>query len=479
MSTDLEQLLSTPVEQLARESHGHPLDVVVIGAGVTGCAAARALGEADLRVAILEAGPFVLPGHAWATDLRFSPGAIRELQTRLSYSPPARSGGPFGSLIACVGGRGMFWNGAAPRFLDADFRDWPIGPTDLSAAYAWAERELGVTTAWGETRLAKYIQDQLTRVGIRPEAEPFAIDPRPSLEGHLGGVIGNPVSLLLRSGLLKPAAVGGRVTLTAGAFVDHIDLSATAAVDVHVSADGDHSVLARHVVLASGGFESVRLALSSAIPDRSGSLARNIIDHWFVRGYFPAPPGTYSDTAPEAGAVLVRPGSEDRFQVEVHAPGRRFFMARSVDDWRPDESDAYSVMVRAFAPTTSADGEIRLTESSDPGGYEVHIPATDEDGTLLDEMVHGVERIRQVLNCSSADVDQYPLGASYHEAGGLRMAKGASAGVVNGDGRCFADPRITVVDASAWPSIGCANPHLTLVAVARRQGLILAKELAA
>jgi hypothetical protein len=87
--------------------------------------------ETGKRVAILDAGPLALLSHIQSTDLRFDPALAAGLQQALSYSPWAADGSPFGSLIGCVGGRGLFWNGAAPRFSAADFEGWPISIGDL------------------------------------------------------------------------------------------------------------------------------------------------------------------------------------------------------------------------------------------------------------------------------------------------------------------------------------------------------------
>ena len=93
---------------------------------------------------------------------------------------------------------------------------------------------------------------------------------------------------------------------------------------------------------------------------------------------------------------------------------------------------------------------------------------------MIDSMLEGVNGFRRAIDADEADVRVHPLGASYHEAGGLQMAADPSAGVVDPDGRHWGDNRVVVVDASAWPTIGCANPHLTLVALARKQALSLA-----
>jgi choline dehydrogenase-like flavoprotein len=135
-------------------------------------------------------------------------------------------------------------------------------------------------------------------------------------------------------------------------------------------------------------------------------------------------------------------------------------------------------MVRAFAPITATTGaEVKLAGGDGPGSYTVALETVPSDDLLTAAMRDGVGRVGDALGAGDAAIETYPLGASYHEAGGLRMASIAGGGVVDAFGRCWGDPRVRVMDAAAWPTIGCANPHLTIVALARRQAQALAADL--
>src|SRR5689334_18707374 len=144
MAATLDNLLLTSLANISEASRKAQFDAVVVGGGTAGITSARTLVENGRRVALLELGPLALLTHLSSTGLRFDPDLARAVQTALQFSPTLPDGTAFGSLIKGVGGRGMFWNGASPRFLKGDFDGWPFQLADLEAQYQWAEEQLGV-----------------------------------------------------------------------------------------------------------------------------------------------------------------------------------------------------------------------------------------------------------------------------------------------------------------------------------------------
>lgn len=479
MGDTLHDLLTTPLADLAARSDTRPFDAVVVGGGSAGISAARRLCEGGLRVAVLEGGPLALLSHVQSTDLRFNRTLTRNLQTALQYSPTGSDGAPFGSLIGCVGGRGMFWNGAAPRFAARDFAAWPFAIGELDEHYAWAEREYCVNRSYADGPLAQLICRALRKAGIAAEPGPYAVDSRSSRDGFLAGMVGNALAPLLRCGLL--GVPDGLLTLTVRAFARKIlpeDGAAAGVEVVDLETGAVATVRARAVVLAAGGFESVRLAQVSDIADDNGLIGRNISDHLFCRAYFPLPPTTYDPARPEI-AIVWSPADDDKpYQLELHMPNDYMFTAHDGMHWAPDKSVDYAAMIRSFGAVASRpDNLIRPLPGDKPGAFQVTLSLSEADLALRDRMVAAITTAGAAIGADPAEVQVMPSGASHHEAGGLPIGTDPATSVADPWGRMRAIRHLVVADAAAWPTVSPANPHLTIVACARRAGARLLADL--
>ncbi|HEY3128528.1 MAG TPA: GMC family oxidoreductase [Acidobacteriota bacterium] len=158
------------------------LDVVIVGSGATGGWVAKELGEAGLKVVVLEAGPRVDPAR-FTTHMRPYDSELRGIRSRgLKEKKPIQSlcyactdyneyffiddaehpystpdGKPFW-WIRCrvVGGRSNVWGRMTYRYSDLDFKaasqdgvgeNWPLSYHDLQPYYDKVERYIGVSGA--------------------------------------------------------------------------------------------------------------------------------------------------------------------------------------------------------------------------------------------------------------------------------------------------------------------------------------------
>ena len=96
---------------------------------------------------------------------------------------------------------------------------------------------------------------------------------------------------------------------------------------------------------------------------------------------------------------------------------------------------------------------------------------------ILDAALHaaGIGRVQFMLG------DEHPaalLEGNFHHLGATRMHAEASKGVVDADCRVHGIRNLYVAGSSVFPTYGCSNPTLTVVALALRLADHLRKELA-
>jgi choline dehydrogenase-like flavoprotein len=177
--------------------------------------------------------------------------------------------------------------------------------------------------------------------------------------------------------------------------------------------------------------------------------------------------------------VYVPSAAQDSAQWELHAPGRRLFALDDGSVWSPAATDAYALMLRAFAATEKRDANRVEVREGGLGSAIVHFEHSQRDLQRKAEIAETAARLCDALGASLREERFAGPGGSYHEAGGLDMGSDASTSVTDPDGRFHAVPNLLCVDAAAFPRIGATNPHLTLVAVSRRQSTSLAQRLLA
>jgi cholesterol oxidase len=160
---------------------GEHFDVVVIGSGFGGAVAARRLGEAGLRVALLERGQEWPPGSfprtplglrraLWAPD-----HGLQGLWDYWSFR------GIDALVAAGVGGGSLIYANVLLRKDEETFAEWPIERADLEPGYERAERELGAVPypvgrePWASTPKTAAFREAAERAGFEPFHPPLAV----------------------------------------------------------------------------------------------------------------------------------------------------------------------------------------------------------------------------------------------------------------------------------------------------------------
>jgi choline dehydrogenase-like flavoprotein len=499
--------------------------VVVIGSGAGGGSLARELCEQGIRTVVLEAGP-----HLTAADYENDEwGAFNQmawLDTRTT-SGSWRIAGDFPNLpawtVKAVGGTTTHWAGACPRFQEHEFRtrsvygpidganllDWPIGPDDLAPFYDEAEKRIGVTHRHGRPPLPannnyKVMANGAERAGYtRYATGPYGTnaeeyDGRPAsvqdgfnFQGDKGGSKWSPlVAELPRAGRtgnldLRPQCQAVQITHDAHGRVDAV---------LYLDRDGSlQRQRARVVCVACNAIETARLLLLSASPSHpdglansSGQVGRNYMRHTTgsVYGRFDKPVRMYRGET-MAGVIADEAG---------HDPDRGFaggyffeslslgvpFLAAFVEPggWGPE----FTEMMDAYASTAGMwiTGEDMPQETNrvtlnhavaDDKGLpapNVHFDDHPNDRAMREHAyAHGEAVYEAVGAVGTHRTPPYP---STHNMGTARMSARPQDGVVDASGRAHDVHNLFVSDGSVFTTGAAANPTLTIVALAIRQG---------
>ena len=296
-------------------------DVVIIGAGLGGSAAAYALRDAGLRIVILERGDYLKQEPSnWDPD---------EVISNQRYDPSDQWVDERGSLFSPrvyynVGGSSKFFGAVALRFRAGDFSarnyadgtttPWPITYEDLVPGYDEAERLMWVHGQAGKDGTdpprgafpgppleheapVRWLADRLAGTGLDPLPLPIAIDQGPGGRCQKGSPCdGFPCKIRAKgdgeNSFLRPAlrsSGDGSIEVRTQSRVhrlNHDDDGRRVSSAEYVDGDGHHTITARVFVLAAGAANSAALLLRSASPrfptglaNSSDQVGRNFMAH--------------------------------------------------------------------------------------------------------------------------------------------------------------------------------------------------------
>lgn len=507
-------------------------DAAVVGLGAAGCQAAHELTARGLDVVALDAGRMLetrdLPeefepprylrkelfGRRWvqARSVSFHP-RIQQLYVDDRSNPyTTRSGDTFLWIRGRqVGGRLHTWARMSLRLSQADLKradedgwgqPWPLDYADLEPYYDRIETQYGLRGARdqlaelpdGRVTEEERLQQPALHLKDKVEArwpERRLIAPRTLRNATRPEPI--PLTLARESGRLEilTDSPASRILLDeAGKRVVGLE-----AIDTRT---GDtRSLRADRIFLCASAIESVRLLLLSrsshhpaGIGNAHDQLGRYLMDHNFVVGTGP--------TGPEYR------GFADSWRQRAYTP---LDLSCELDYYIPDFSASLASrgFLRGFGvqgkltPTDwgmgifgemlpQKDNRITLSRRKDALGIPVPNIALrrgENDRLMIRSMQ---EQLREI--CAVGDLTlSLPLpgwlrgiawkavgpevgvlhpGLAIHETGGARMGSHPENSVTDERNRVWGVEELYVTDGACFPSTGCQNPTLTIMALTAR-----------
>jgi choline dehydrogenase-like flavoprotein len=316
-------------------------DVCIIGSGASGGTAAKVLTEGGLTVALLEAGPPLVPArdykeHVWPYELPhrgagvggrardglddefLAPNGAWDIEGEPYVSAPGSKFRWFRSRI--VGGRTNHWGRIALRMAPVDFKvrsrdgmgdDWPISYEDVAPYYDKVEAYIGV---FGTKENIPSAPDGIflpppkprcTETIIKKACDKLSILCIPSRLAILTKPLnGRPAchycaqcgrgcitasNFSSSQVMIPPAEKTGRFTLITGAMARELmvgqDGRVAAVSYIDKATREERRIHARAFIVAASACESARLLLNSrstlfpdGLANSSGVVGRNLMD---------------------------------------------------------------------------------------------------------------------------------------------------------------------------------------------------------
>ncbi|MGO1120653.1 FAD-dependent oxidoreductase [Rhodovibrionaceae bacterium A322] len=462
------------------------IDVLVVGSGTAGVTTAIELAQKGLAVVVLEAGPFVLPGHVGSTSFRSRDDLTPQIHNLVRYRTAWTDSAHFQEDVtppldhdawSAVGGRTLFWGGCTPRFAEWDFADWPFTYQDFVSYYERAENLMHVSGSESEKRPPFFrgkaqdeVLSRLNNGGYKAVHAALGVDTEETRNGYIPRGFDCSADRLLRSGLLCREVKRGGIVLVPNAVVEKVEHNNKQITGLIVESAGEDTrrfrLTARHYTLAGGTIQSTRLAMASGLQELHPKVGSHVADHLFVQGLF-----KLKEPLDEPIYAFVAPQVDRPYHIQIQGPfDETWYSPYHATVWLDCDPKGLYLLVYCFGVGEAAEAnQVKLTsgQGDGPGGmgqYCVINDRSESDLRILDEMQAYLPGVAEAMGAELVRSQVHTPGSALHEIGGLRMSPDPKEGVTDTYGRFWSLPNLSVADAAAWPSQGSANSYLTITA---------------
>ena len=445
-------------------------DVAIAGAGPAGITLALELAERGHQILLIEAGGENSPG---------------ELSSAYDNSISGRAYPLTGSRLRWLGGTSNHWGGWV-RPLDAvDFEEqpgqempgWPFGHDRLTAGFERA-------ATWCEIGSSQY---DPSRIDALQQAK--LLDLRETGFEHRIFRFSPPTRFgsRYRDALSQAGNIDCRVNLNLVELNQSSDAIRTARA---VTASGANcEIRARLFVLAMGGVENARFLLNqSSVPgNQSGLVGRCFMDHFgFTPGLLLADAGMQYERGqiPDSDLMVTmapargQPGPNSCLLLSATAPDDVLPPGYWSNPHAGRTPGGHYRISMINAPRPHPQSRVTLSDERDSLGLRQthlhwHLPPTEfEPSIALFERwmtaisSAGLGRVRWTRR-QAPELGEH-VGVGYHHMGTTRLSASPDDGVADPNARVWDRDNLYLAGSSLFPSVGFANPTLTIVALAVR-----------
>ena len=500
------------------------VDILIVGAGASGAAAAWNLSKSGYEIVCLEQGPFLN-----SKSYSFNQSKWEKLkQKEFNINPnirKLRSDYPIDDSMSpisianfnAVGGSTILYSGHFPRFHPSDFKtrtlddvssDWPFTYKDLEPYYNLNDKIMGVTGIQGDPAYPP-IQNLLPHVPLELSGEIIA-----KSFNKLGWHWWPSYSAIVKSKYKNkkkgnrstvdstywPKALKNGVKLRSNCRVIKIVTNNFGQVDCVIYKDhNDKEIMqkASLVILACNGIGTPRLLLNSknksfpnGLANSSGLVGKNLMLHplGYVEGKFDKFLGSF--IGPEGCCIFSHEFYEtDRslkhkrgytIQVlrgagplETALSARKFKKLNFGNNFHDNFSDHYGRSIPLAIVCEDFPEEHNKIEldydnkdSSGMPGVKIIYKLSENSKKMLS---HGLSRGREIMKEAGAKsiITFGPVKhTGWHLMGTTKMGRSSKDSVVNKYGQTHDIKNLVIVDSSIFVTSAGVNPISTLQAIA-------------
>ncbi|MEW9856799.1 GMC family oxidoreductase [Novosphingobium sp. M1R2S20] len=498
------------------------VDFVIIGTGAGGGTLACKLAEAGFSVVALDAGAYWRPLEDFASDEREQSKLYWTDERIVDGANPIKLGS--NNSGKSVGGSTVHFAMVSLRFRPEWFKsrsvlgygaDWPVDWREMWHYYDEVEQALQisgpVSYPWGPARpryprrahplnaAATHLARGAEALGTEWAETPLATLSSPHGKAHpcvyrgmcVIGCSTNAKQSVLVTWLPRALAAGAEIRDLA--MAGRIDTGPDGrATGVHYHREGTWRFQkAKHVVVAGYAIETPRLLLNSAcsrfpegLANSSGLVGRNLMVQlnqavWGqvdeeIRSY-KGPPSlaisehwNYSDAGKDyhGGWAYMSQGPLPITWATTLAGGRGLWGQPLIDEMALNNHSVGLKMVGEVLPYPHN----RVTLADETDQYGLRIPRVtfalgDNEHAMI---AHALDFMEASLEATGARDRWRETDDTCHLNGTARMGDDPASSVVNADCRSWDVPNLWICDGSVFPTVGGANPSLTIQALACR-----------